>query len=401
MQYNNTKKCWETNDISTRGIIYIDAFYIELGYFNKSQLNIPIMFRGGIIYLDLLEHCSIPIYWCNNECCYSIDSANANNIIAVSKHIFNYPIEQCYNFSKLDLSPRKLKFEVDPEFKYISNFTFGIEYETCGGNIPWISCLETNLVPLYDGSISGHEYVTFPMTSCDLPIINKHLDLLKFYTEYDLNCSLHIHFGGFPIIYHKIERLCKAWYYFQSNLEHYIPAWSYYVEMYKNNGKAYNKPWNKLTTLSTFYKKYTCRTYTDDNCFNMPNAYDINEEKKWEVKGRYFNMNIMHLISGNSHKTVEFRFLRPTTNYYEIKWYILVFSAFLTYIIDTKNIKYNKCTVNKVIDHTFPKNIANKLKIEGRKLYHLHKVQTANKDFAGINDELKDIYLTKIHNFNM
>ena len=401
MLYNNTKKRWEDGNNLLRGVVHIDYMYIEYGYFEVTPLNVPLIINGTLTYLERQENCIMPLYWINDRCCYTTDPILANNIITNSKHTFNYPIERCYNFSKLYLKPKDIKLVPDEEFVYIKDFTFGLEYETCGGNIPWLRCIDTNLVPLYDGSINGHEYVTFPLTYVDLPVIKQHLKLLEKYTFYDKNCSLHIHFGNFPINNSCIDRLCKFWYHFQWSISKYIPEYSYYVERYKSNGKAYNKPFPCIRSLSAFYKRFTGNEYNDDQSFYLPNSYDSTEERKWEVHGRYFNMNIMHLISGDTHKTVEFRFLRPTTDYSEIKWYLLILSAFLKYVINSKDSNYKKITVDKVIDFTFPEDIADKLKSEGRKLYHLHKVQLSYCDPGGVNQYRKEIYLTKIRKFSL
>lgn len=168
-----------------RGVIYIDYVYVEYGYFETDSLNVPLVIDGEIIYLERRENCKIPLYWANNICCYTIDLNLANNIVTDSKCVFNYPIDRCYNFSKLSLKPKDIKLIPDKEFTYIKDFTFGLEYETSAGNIPWLSCIDTNLVPLYDGSIDGHEYVTFPLTHVDLPIIKQHLKLLERYTFYN------------------------------------------------------------------------------------------------------------------------------------------------------------------------------------------------------------------------
>lgn len=400
MRYNNTKKRWEFDGFhQKRGIVYVDDKYIERGYFDLSPFIVPLILGDELVYLEKRENCKVPLYWCNSVGCYTLDPRQANNVIIKSKHIFYYPIDRCYNFSKLHLEPKNIQLVPDKEFMYIKPFTFGLEYETCAGNIPWLDCIDTNLVPLYDGSINGHEYVTFPLTYLELPIIKQHLKLLEKYTFYNKNCSLHIHFGNFPIDVDKIKSLCKFWNHFQWSLSKYIPEWSYFVERYKDNGKAYNKPFPNIRSFSEFYEKYTGNKYVDIQCLNLPNVYDSNEERKWEVFGRYYNMNIMHLISGNTHKTVEFRFLRPTTNYSEIKWYLLVLSAFLTYVIKSDGSKYSRITVDKVIDFTFPKDIATKLKTEGEKLYHLRKTQINYNDYGGVNKNRKEIYLTKIRKF--
>lgn len=400
MRYNNIKKRWEKGFNLERGIVYVDQNYVEFGYFERDYLSIPILFQGSLVYLDRLEHCSMPLYWMGNNGCYSLERADENNLIIDSKENFYYPIQRCYNFSKVNIVESPVDIIPDEEYVYIKLFTLGLEYETSAGNIPWLNCLKYNLVPLYDGSIRGHEYVTFPLTYDKLPLINYHLKLLKKHTYYNKNCSLHIHFGNFPISYDKIERLCKFWSKFQWEIGNYVPTWSYYTENYKSNGKDYNKPLN-VRKLVSFYKQTTGNTYIDDNSFYLPNLNDVNEERKWQVQGRYFNLNIMHLISGNEHKTVEFRFLRPTFNYSEIKWYILVLGAFLNYIISSDDNQYSKLTVPKIIYHTFPEKIADKLVCEGKKLYTLRKMQMNYGDPAGIDTLKKNYLLDKLYKFKL
>lgn len=401
MVYNNTNKEWGSSEYLTRGIVYICKNYIEFGYFKSSPDNVPILHEHTVLFLDNINNCIVPIYWNNAKGVYVLNSTESNNIIIDSKQNFFYPIKRCYNFSKLDLIPRPYADNIDKEFLFLKGFTFGLEYETSGGNIPWLDCLKYNLVPLYDGSIRGHEYVTFPLQYNELSVIQKHLRILECYTVYDKDCSLHIHIGGFPITYDKIEALCKSWNHFQKVLGLYIPEWSYYVERYKSNGKAYNKVFPKILKLNSFYEKFTGNVYIDEKSFLLDNKHDMYEERKWEVHGRYFNMNIMHLISGKEHKTVEFRFLRPTTNYYEIKWYLLVLAAFVKYVKDVDNIKYGNLSLENILYHTYSENITHKLLEEGEKLYQFHKHQINYRDYAGLDKHLNYQYLHYIRNFNI
>lgn len=400
VHYNITTKKWTTRGI--RGIVYIGE-YIEFGYFDLDINCVPILYRKDIVFLYRAENSKYPLYWMNDICCYTLDPLKENNIIEYSKHIFNYPIPRCYNLIKLNevykITRGNNSFE-DPDFKFLPKFTFGLEYETSKGNIPWLECLKTRLVPLYDGSINGHEYVTIPLTPEELSNIKNHLALLDEYTEYDQDCSLHIHVGGFPIEYNKISSLCNYWFYFQDILKDFIPEYSYSTELFKSNNKNYSRPWLEPYELSSFYQHYTNNVFVDGTSFYEPNSYDPNEERKWLVSGRYYNMNIMHLISGGSHKTVEFRFLRPTTNYSEIKWFLFVLSAFLNFVIKNENTNYESITLDKVLSSTFPENLVNLLKKEGLKLRHLHKIQINNQDRAGINQQLKEFYL-KGSKFNL
>ena len=90
----------------------------------------------------------------------------------------------------------------------------------------------------------------------------------------DLNISkikyiiLHIHFGGFPINYQAIEKLVKTWRYFQYDLLKYIPEWSYEVEKYKDNNKAYNKPLNISNLKNEKHFKTWVIRITINKCYD-------------------------------------------------------------------------------------------------------------------------------------
>ena len=391
--YNYSSKKWEplNEDIHVRGIINIGKF-IEYGYFELTLNSIPIYYKDSVYYLFDYRTYAGSLFYRNDIGMYCLEKCYENNLIRISKFNWYYPIPKCYNFSKLNIPKNEIKLELD-EYNVISNYTIGIEYETSGGNIPWLECRKYNLVPLYDGSIAGHEYVTFPLTHGELHSISNHLQLLNNYTAFDRNCSLHIHFGGFPINYQAIEKLVKTWRYFQYDLLKYIPAWSYEVEKYKDNHKAYNKPL-KISNLKSFYESTTANDYIDDNSFYLPNLFDQDEIRKWEVQGRYYNMNIMHLISGNEHKTVEFRFLRPTYNYKELKWYILILGSFLNYVLTEKS-SY-EITVPELIDMYFTDNDKEYMIHVSQVLYNLHKIQITNNDPGGTMQYLKNEYLKLI-----
>lgn len=385
---NNT---WVRLNRDIREIVYVDQHYIEFGFFDTTVDNLPIYYKGQIYWLQNKEQCKVPLYWRNDLGCYTFDEERANNIKRVSKCIWNYPIPKFYNFSKLNLKSPTYHVAVDNDYDTISDFTIGLEYETCRGNIPWEECQKVGLVPLYDGSIDGHEYVTFPLNNDQFSIVEQQLKIIQQYTEFNENCSLHIHFGNFPINYDKINNLVKCWKTFQNDLLRYLPAWSYEVERYKVNGKAYNKPLN-VDDLNQFYEDTTGNIYEDDLSFYWTNKYDEEEYRKWEVHGRYYNLNIMHLISGDSHKTVEFRFLRPTYNYSEIKWFIMVFGGYLKYIKESEK-PDEILTVKKIITTIYPKQIANKLLDIGDTLIKLSKFQTNCGDCGGINQYLKKLFV--------
>ncbi len=381
---------WQRFKHEERNIVYIDENHIEFGFFDITINCMPIYYKGDIYWLQDKSQCTLPLYYRNDIGCYTLEKQTENLIKRISKHTWYYPIPKSYNFSKLNLPEPQCNVIIDKDLEVISDFTIGLEYETSSGNIPWLDCQKYGLVPLYDGSITGHEYVTFPLQSNQIPSIKEHLNLLNKYTEFDQNCSLHVHFGNFPITYNKIYNLVKCWRIFQNDLLHYLPEWSYTVERYKDNRKAYNKPLN-VTNLKLFYEASTGNVYENDESFYLPNLYDEDEHRKWEVQGRYHNLNIMHLIAGKNHKTVEFRFLRPTYNYSEIKWFLLVFGAFLKYVKDLEN-PTPVCTVTSVLNTVYPIQLASKLINMGIVLRHLSKYQSNCNDRGGINLSIKSMF---------
>lgn len=328
------------------------------------------------------------IRWNNHNGYYTFEG-DWNNSKDFSKYMRNYPVEIVYNLSKLDLNEFSIpEVNEDPIYKEL-NFTIGLEFETSVGNIPWADLHENALIPLYDGSITGHEYVTLPLIPKQYPLIKKYIELLKYYTGYNKDCSIHIHFGGFPINMECIDRLVKCWDYFQNMLLEYIPKYSYQVERYKSNGKAYNKPLS-IRDLRRFIYQATGNIIESDSDLYLPNEYDRTEERKWNVAGRYYNMNIMHLVSGEDHKTVEFRFIRPTYHYDEIKTYILVLGGFLKWVMrDNGKIKSIPQMIQEVYSPEISKVILHNLNV----FKHLTKMQVNHMDFAGLSDYKKDLFL--------
>lgn len=367
--------------------MYIHDNVYELGYFEESMYNFPIAIDGRIVFgMDYRLYKHI-LQWNNSNGYYTLDN-DFNNHKSFSKYMKLYPVNTVYNLSKLNLD----EFSI-PEIKKDSifndfNFTIGLEFETSAGNIPWIDLHENALVPLYDGSITGHEYVTLPLKHNQFSIIKKYLELLEFYTDYDNNCSIHIHFGGFPINIESIKKLVFYWKSFQYMLLDYIPVYSYSVEMYKSNGKAYNKPLN-ITNLSRWIRNTTGNIVNNDSDLYLPNQYDKNEERKWNVEGRYFNMNIMHLIAGEEHKTVEFRFIRPTYHYDELKTYILVLGGFLQWVI-RDNGEIN--SIPQMIKEIYPEDTSKIILHNLMVFKHLTKMQINHRDYGGLDDYKKDLF---------
>ena len=158
---------------------------------------------------------------------------------------FPYIIDRKYDaesnikqFKNLD--PVRIKY---PEkYKRLLKYTFGIEYETNSGYIPQNECFSQGLIPLRDGSISGVEYATAVMDAKDgIERVENQIELLNKYTSFDRNCSLHLHFGKFPISSDAIMSLYILSTLLQHDLQPYLPRYSFSTRNYKSSGKDYCK----------------------------------------------------------------------------------------------------------------------------------------------------------------
>jgi hypothetical protein len=115
-------------------------------------------------------------------------------------------------------------------------YTYGLEFETSAGYIPEHICFRDGLIPLRDGSISGLEYSTVVMSGNEgISLLEQQLSTLRKYTIFDKECSLHIHFGGFPLDTDKIfdlYRVCKR---LEGEIQRLVPALTFKSSQYKKS----------------------------------------------------------------------------------------------------------------------------------------------------------------------
>ena len=95
---------------------------------------------------------------------------------------------------------QKVRYDFEFPIENFIKYSFGLEFETSNGIIPEEICFADGLIPLRDGSISGNEYSTVVLQGHKgFNLLYQQLETLRKYTRFDKECSLHIHFGGFPL----------------------------------------------------------------------------------------------------------------------------------------------------------------------------------------------------------
>ncbi len=263
-------------------------------------------------------------------------------------------------------------------------YTFGLEFETSQGYIPEELCFRDGLIPLRDGSISGLEYSTVVLNGNDgIRLLRQQLGTLKKYTDFNKECSLHIHFGGYTLSPDKLFRLYTVCKNLEYELSTIVPEYTFRSHVYKESGKDYCKPLPRFESFGHMYKLLVGRTFFGDLTQAHPN--DIERKRKWQVNGRYFWVNFINALCYNVNKTIEFRFLRPTYNFNKIILWIYILNAIMVFAENSNKI----LDLKDIIDFAYPKNISSKIKNGITKLQILKENQTANGDLIGRDLEIE------------
>lgn len=282
------------------------------------------------------------------------------------------------------------KFPLAKHMKY----SFGLEFETSEGLIPEHICFRDGLIPLRDGSISGLEYSTIVLSGNEgLNLLAQQLETLKKYTNFNKECSLHIHFGGFPLESEAIYRLYWICQRLQSSssFTRLLPPLCFKTSEYKASGKDYCKLLPTYRDFDSLYRSLVGQRFFGS--FTQPHPNDVERNRKWQVSTRYYWVNLINLLCYNVNKTVEFRFLRPTYNLKKILVWMYVMNAILHCAETEDNIMYefqnSSDVVNTLLELAYRDDpeLVEKLKLEKSKLLLQVDSQLRNKDDR-IGDDL-------------
>lgn len=231
----------------------------------------------------------------------------------------------------------------------INKYSYGFEFETVLGTIHNEEAFKYGLIPLRDGSISGLEYATIPLSGKnDFLSLIQSLTLLKKRTLFDDSCSLHLHIGNVP----RTESFILAFYKLLFNIqEEYFEMFPVHKQF--NLGikrKSYSAPFpvsNLLTKLDNSISASNIKTnfdilyswLTEIPTGNYPGLNEIkshprdpNNDRKWEIHTRYYFVNLIPLIFGNK-QTIEFRIHKPTYDEASILYFTLLNTMLIEFTI--------------------------------------------------------------------
>jgi len=240
--------------------------------------------------------------------------------------------------------------------KILGQYTIGVEFETKSGHIPSRFLYKAGLVPVKDGSIRGHEYITVPFspqeTGRRLTMATK---LLQKYTSVDQYCSLHVHLGNT----HRDEKFIVSLYYLILNIQEELLEM---VPPYKTDiAFLANKPGGALdhckrlhplglrdlnfancandidrgVLLDRAFKqifKFVNEGLDEDPQTNRHNKRHSRQDlDKWHLLNRYYLINFMNVLFKKTNQTLEFRLHHATNNKYKLLNWVAICAAVLRY----------------------------------------------------------------------
>ena len=232
----------------------------------------------------------------------------------------------------------------------LSEYTFGVEFETTAGRLSDRLNSELGLVPVRDGSVAGLEYATVPYQGvAGFNTITKVCDELTKRTRTDSNCSLHVHVGGIPRTMEYLTALFKVLCLVEKEMYGMFPSYKENNRGYKN--KNYTKPLPKLPIFQKLDRIINSNNIKENFSYifeylsggqNFSNNYrslddvkghpsDPNGTRKWSISGRYHWVNLIPIIFGNK-KTVEFRVHTSTMDKNKVRPYIMLCMGILDYV---------------------------------------------------------------------
>lgn len=387
-------------NLNKRGVhrvaIKYDGDELVYGYTRHSRYFRTMIFfqKEGWSYSELAIIENFPkSFYCSWEDLYYCEvniplNTLVNKKFKLPTNIFPYSFQRRYEavenfdlFCDKQLKTKEIDFPIANVFKY----TFGLEFETSMGAIPEVDCFRTGLIPLRDGSISGIEYATVKLEGIEgFNLLSKQLEVLRKYTHFNKDCSLHVHLGGFPLDKDKLWNLYRIIYKLTDEISILVPIWSFNTGRFKSNGKDYCKKLPKCKTFNELFKYVTGRNFLGS--FVQPHPNDITRERKWQIPQRYHMCNFVNMFCYNINKTIEMRFLSPTFNMEKILTWLYIFNAILVY---AENYDYTgEEYLLDIFKLVYPQEYQQMLNLQYQKLCTLVQNQERNGDHYGA-----DVYL--------
>lgn len=360
------------NNSVIEGVISIDEHGYNLGFFSMTDKNITINTINGrylAINEGIFENNKTYRERLSDGEYYHIQMLDAREFGKMRPPSNEYKTSLPYDsggvlknyiavYDKLDV---ELSENVKNYHSVLGNLTFGLEFETVAGFVPDRIIYQTGLIPLRDGSISGLEYVTIPLSGeKGLQTVINASKCLEKRTRYDETCALHLHLGNIPRTPEFILAFFKLTCFLQNEMYTLFPLYKKYNFKVKN--KNYSEPYDIYDLISkmdcsitpdkinsnfevlysylSMGESFSALNNNLDNVKNHP--ADREGRAKWNIRTRYHLNNFIPLIFGNK-QTIEFRIHTPTFDVNKIIPFLIINASLVNFTMEnTKKILEDK-----------------------------------------------------------
>jgi hypothetical protein len=387
--YDNEEMSWvlKSSKNLVFGIIGFDeSEKAVLGYFTSTNKNERFWYEGIVhpvlnnkIFEDIWERLKEGMTGCYY---FAKDSTIPREFtLKVKPHkeaIYSYP----FNYNSDPLIPQFLEsflklFRgeklVSDAWKYLGDYTYGIEFETERGFIPEKYLERYGLIPCRDGSITGFEYATVPLKGeLGIQAIKAQCTLLANFCACSYNESMHIHIGGYPRTKRCIAALFRLGQLLEKEVYSMFPY--YYANTAKFKKKSYCGPLPKMgigntTGTSIFAELFYWLTNGIRCGTKLPigsHPMDLRNDHKWDVSPRYVWLNTIPLIWGGR-DTIEFRCHTPTLNSQKVINWLFITVAILKYAkkhatelvtVPLDQLSHTKINLGTIINEAYPSYIS-------------------------------------------
>ena len=369
--FNNTSKSYQLkNDNLTYGIIKMEKNSdFVLGYFNIDFDNVYLIDKDKKTYVCINENVI------NRSFREELSSGNFYHISSKRASQFNFiknvrkeykeslpydskgVMQNYINRYNKNYNPI-INSTIKKYSLALEDLTFGFEFETIKGSLPDSKLNILPLLPLRDGSISGLEYVTIPLSGAKgIKALMHCVQELEKRTEYNDDCSMHLHIGNIPRTPEFILAFYKLITHYQEEIFSLFPLYKKYNFGVKRKNYSEPFPFNQINSKLEPSIDYSNKSQVNKNfdvifshlsgglsfyeydC-DLKNVQshpsDPNGNQKWNIKKRYYAHNLIPLIFGNK-ETIEFRIHTPTYDIDKILNFLFINSYLINYTIINQN----------------------------------------------------------------
>lgn len=375
------------------GVVYWDDHYTEFGYFRPTD-DFRIVDLPSALGVKVLMRPDNPRKLYFNRATGRYSLAEPDNAIVFAHGGFPYSFTRYYSTRYLEeMFQAKHAIKDEILYNYIEEmpYTFGLEFETSAGYIPEEELYRVGLIPLRDGSITGLEYSTIVLGgNVGINTLREQIDILKEYTIFDKECSLHIHYGSFTLTPEVLLRLNNV--FATSDIDSYVTPFTFCTSRYKANGKDYCTKNRAFGNFQQLYSTLVGRNYFGS--LYQPHPSDVSGDHKWNITTRYKALNLVNAVCYRNAKTAEFRLLRPTYNFDKILVWLFVLGAFVKYAESTELRAVKNLSVERILKSVYSVELSNMLIRALRLQKEVVQTQVLVKDNYGMRVDIEDQILT-------